>query len=189
MDDEQIWTLFFEGRIVPIEMLRGKGLANDRDYLLRKSTITNNYRMRIEEHKKRSVFPKVKQFKMILSLRAEENSIYFLIEHITEMVDSWDIYMFNPIGMRSGYKYYRGEKMIIYQISYCMSNKEVKNITKLIKSTTANGHDISNVHSLLYSLLVWLCSLLPCCSYNTISGILSFSHLCSIYIHFSFLSD
>lgn len=149
MDDEQIWTLFFEGRIVPIEMLRGKGLSNDRDYLLRKSTITNNYRLRIEEHKKRSVFPKVKQFKMILSLRAEEDSIYFLIEHITEMMDSWDIYMFNPIGMRSGYKYYRGEKMIIYQISYCMSTKEVKNITKLIKSTTANGHDISNVYKIV----------------------------------------
>ena len=65
------------------------------------------------------------------------------------MVDSWDIYMFNPIGMRSGYKYYRGEKMIIYQISYCMSNKEVKNITKLIKSTTANGHDISNVYKIV----------------------------------------
>ena len=90
-ESEQIWQLFFEGKLVPLEMTRGRGLANERDVLLRKSTITDNYRKRNQpeltrekehpgnEKEVKSVFPKDKQFKISLQLRLSNCAIYFLI--------------------------------------------------------------------------------------------------------------
>ena len=161
MDDERTWQLFYTGKLVPIEMLRGRGLANDRDFELRKKNITYQYRFKRKNENERgkeavkSHFPKEKRFKLNLANRMEKNTVYYLVDIIMSLLNSDDVYMFNPIGVRSGYKYYSGEKVIVYQVSECMSIKEVKNITKLIRSEIANGQNIRNVYKIVIVNRLW----------------------------------
>lgn len=61
-----------------------------------------------------------------------------------------DIYMYSPIpGI--GYRYYSGEKVIIYTEHEKMTTKQVHDFRKAIYSTTANGYPIDNCYKIVLS--------------------------------------
>ena len=63
------------------------------------------------------------------------NVIFGIINNI----DPENIYMYNILGKGSGYKYYLGEKVIIYQITSKSSIDEIKKIKKHLNETEIHG--------------------------------------------------
>ena len=63
------------------------------------------------------------------------NVIFGIINNI----DPENIYMFNVLGKESGYKYYLGEKVIIYQITSKSSIDEIKQIKNYLNETEVHG--------------------------------------------------
>ena len=51
-----------------------------------------------------------------------------------------DIYMYDPTGTGTGYKYYRGERIIVYQIGAYLSLNERSHVVKQLLKDSANGY-------------------------------------------------
>lgn len=78
-----------------------------------------------------------------LSKRAALN---YIVKAICNSVNPLDIYMWNPLGISAsvkndGYKWYSGQKVIVYQITKkCFS----RDLLDLIQQHTVNGYEISD---------------------------------------------
>lgn len=78
------------------------------------------------------------------------NFIYFM----NYFIPPHEIYMYNPIGGQSGYNYYCGQKVIVYQITPEMNELEKFTISKEIKKTTIKNYHIDNPILFVYKIIL-----------------------------------
>lgn len=137
------WTkeLLIEGRIVPDTVLRNfryKEYNEERE----KNVKMRYNKKKIKKENPNNVYPHDMRICIDISRIKKENRdecLNHVIFGIINNIDSENIYMFNVIGKGSGYKYYLGEKVIIYQITSKSSIDEIKKIKKHLNITEIHG--------------------------------------------------
>ena len=77
-----------------------------------------------------------------------------IIEMINYYCDSVDIYKYSPV-IGSGYRYYTGEKVILYVIDEKMSINSIKKISKAARQKKANGYNIERCWKVIITLQKW----------------------------------
>lgn len=133
--------LLIEGRIVPDILLRNysyKELKEERE----RNVKMRYEKKRIKKENMNNLYPRDMKICIDLSrIKKEkrEQSLTDVIFSIINDIDSENIYMYNVIGKGSGYKYYLGEKVIIYQITNKNSIDEIKQINKPLNATEIHG--------------------------------------------------
>lgn len=87
-------------------------------------------------------------------IETKEKSLNDIICSINYLIPAHNIYMYNPIGCHSGYNYYCGQKVIVYQITDEMTDLEKVNITKEIKRTTIKDYNINDPLYYVYKIII-----------------------------------
>lgn len=64
-----------------------------------------------------------------------------IIHYIVTMINPRDIYMYNVAGKGTGYKYYLGEKVIVYQLVSVSTTNEKKKFRTNLEKEEINGHN------------------------------------------------
>ena len=136
-----IKKLLIEGRIVPDTLLRNyshKELKEERE-----RNVKMRYdKKRIKKENMNNLYPRDMKICIDLSrIKKEkrEQCLTNVIFGIINDIDPENIYMYNIIGKGSGYKYYLGEKVIIYQITNKSSIDEIKQIKNPLNETKVHG--------------------------------------------------
>lgn len=102
---------------------------------------------RFKEEKKvkqQSLFPKDKE--MIIRC-PKSRELTKILEVLVTVIDPEEIYSYDPLINGSGYKYYKGEKVIVYQINRYMNQKTKKRMVDQIEKK-----EIKNVNNILYRI-------------------------------------
>lgn len=73
-------------------------------------------------------------------MKCKTTSIERIIKMMIMAVDEESIYMYDPDGKGTGYKYYKGEKIIVYQIGPFLTRNERFRIEGQIRRTEYNGY-------------------------------------------------
>lgn len=137
------WTkeLLINGRIVPETILRNFKYKEFKEE--RERNVKMRYdKKRIKKENINNMYPRDMQICIDLSrIKKEkrEQSLTEVIFGIINDIDPENIYMYNVLGKGSGYKYYLGEKVIIYQITNKNSIEEIKEIKKSLNATEIHG--------------------------------------------------
>ena len=76
----------------------------------------------------------------ISRMKCKTTSIERIIKMMIMAVDEESIYMYDPDGKGTGYKYYKGEKIIVYQIGPFLTRNERFRIEGQIRRTEYNGY-------------------------------------------------
>ena len=76
----------------------------------------------------------------ISRMRCKTISIENIIKLMINFVDEESIYMYDPDGKGTGYRYYKGEKIIVYQIGPFLTRNERFRMESQIKRTEFNGY-------------------------------------------------
>ena len=133
--------LLIKGRIVPDTILRSfkyKEFKEEREQIVK---IRYN-KKKIKKENSNNVYPHDMKICIDLSRIKKENrdiGLTNVIFGIINNIDPENIYMFNVLGKESGYKYYLGEKVIIYQITNKSSIDEIKQIKNYLNETEVHG--------------------------------------------------
>ena len=112
-----------------------------------KKTIRENVKKRFKVGKKVkriSIYPK--DLEIIIKCKTAKQTTN-IIEIITTMIDPEEVYMYDPLINGSGYKYYKGEKMIVYQINKYINQKTKKRIENQI-----NKDKIMNLNRMIFNI-------------------------------------
>ena len=91
------------------------------------------------------IMPVHRNFKLRISAqKCRSSKIVQIIEWmlVGAQLDADDIYMYNPTGTGTGYKYYRGERIIVYQVGPYLSRNERFQIEKQILCDKPNGYSL-----------------------------------------------
>lgn len=94
--------------------------------------------------RRESVYPKDRE--MIIKCKTY-NQLSKVIQVLTILIEPEEIYMYDPLMNGSGYKYYKGEKVIVYQIDKWMNQKTKKRVVEQIEKK-----EIKNVNNILYRI-------------------------------------
>lgn len=136
-----IKELLIEGRIVPETILRSIKYKEFKE--IREENVKNRYdKKRIKKENINNMYPRDMKICIDLSrIKKEKREEYLtqVINGIINDIDPENIYMYNIIGKGSGYKYYLGEKVIIYQITNKNSIEEIKQIKNSLNATEIHG--------------------------------------------------
>lgn len=107
--------------------------------------------------------------RLIIDFHEYERPIFGIIS-IIEMInwynEPYEIYQYSGIE-NTGYRYYSGEKIILYIISPRMKKSSIKKISKAAKMTKVNGYNIEKCYKVIITLKKWK----GCKGWNTIKGI------------------
>ena len=76
----------------------------------------------------------------ISRMKCKTTSIERIIKMMIMAVDEESIYMYDPDGKGTGYRYYKGEKIIVYQIGPFLTRNERFRIEGQIRRTEYNGY-------------------------------------------------
>ena len=76
----------------------------------------------------------------ISRMKCKTTSIENIIKLMLTFVDEESIYMYDPDGKGTGYRYYKGEKIIVYQIGPFLTRNERFRMESQIKRTEFNGY-------------------------------------------------
>lgn len=134
-------SLFVNGRIVPDTVLRSYSNKEMKEEREEKVKMRYN-KKEIKKENPSNVYPHDMKICIDLSrIKKEnrENCLNHVIFGIINNIDSENIYMFNVLGKGSGYRYYLGEKVIIYQITSKSSIDEIKKIKNHLNVTEIHG--------------------------------------------------
>lgn len=99
---------------------------------------------REKQVRRESVYPKDKE--MVIKCKTY-NQLSKVIQVLTVLIEPEEIYMYDPLMNGSGYKYYKGERVIVYQIDKWMNQKTKKRIVDQIEKK-----EIKNVNNILYRI-------------------------------------
>lgn len=91
-----------------------------------------------------SLFPKDKQILLKVNNYCVLNRV---IQVITSMIEPNEIYMFDPTCTGTGYKYYKGENVIVYQVDKYMSRWDKNRLNEQIEKGV-----VKNVSGMLYDI-------------------------------------
>lgn len=144
-NERYLWLieLFKNGDIIPMKYLKSEKVNKEvKDE--RKEIIRMRFKKGIEREENlpyKEIYPMNKRLQIDLSKR-EGVGLIGIIKSIIKVINLKNIYMFDPTGDGSGYKYYRGEKVIIYQITKEMTINQIKKIDKQINKFYINGYDL-----------------------------------------------
>lgn len=136
-----IKNLLVEGRIVPDTVLRhynSKVLREERELKVK----MRYNKKEIKAENPNNVYPHDMRICIDISRIKKENRdecLNHVIFGIINNIDPENIYMFNVLGKGSGYRYYLGEKVIIYQITSKSSIDEIKKIKNHLNVTEIHG--------------------------------------------------
>lgn len=87
-------------------------------------------------------------------LKKPMRGLISIIEMINYYCNSIDIYKYSPV-IGSGYRYYTGERVIIYVIDEKMSINSIKKISKAARQKKANGYNIERCWKVIITLQKW----------------------------------
>lgn len=99
---------------------------------------------REKQVRRESVYPKDKE--MVIKCKTY-NQLSKVIQVLTVLIEPEEIYMYDPLMNGSGYKYYKGERVIVYQIDKWMNQKTKKRVVDQIEKK-----EIKNVNNILYRI-------------------------------------
>lgn len=104
----------------------------------------------------KEMYPIERRILIDLSKRQKQirGDLEWCLSLILMMVDSNEIYMYNPTGEGSGYKYYRGEKLVVYQITELMTPRERQRTIEQIKKTCLNKIDTTVKANKVYKVVI-----------------------------------
>ena len=113
-----------------------------------------NIKKRFKEDKKvkqQSLFPKDIEIVIRCPVRKQLTEV---LNTLKTVIDPEEIYSYDPLINGSGYKYYKGEKVIVYQINKYMNQKTKKRIEEQISKTKIMNlnrikFDISNIYKII----------------------------------------
>lgn len=133
--------LLIEGRIVPDTIIRSFRYKEFKEQ--REENVKKRYdKKRIKKENINNMYPRDMKICIDLSrIKKEKRDIGLtnVIFGIINDIDPKNIYMYNVLGKGSGYKYYLGEKVIIYQITNKNSIDEIKQIKNSLNATEIHG--------------------------------------------------
>ena len=136
-----IKNLIKEGRIVPDSIIRSFKYKEFKE--IREKNVKNRYdKKQIKKENPNNIYPRDMKICIDLSRIKKENRDKGLINVIFGIINNIDpenIYMYNILGKESRYKYYLGEKVIIYQITNKNSIEEIKQIKNSLNATEIHG--------------------------------------------------
>lgn len=136
-----IKSLLINGRIIPDTILRSSSYKELKEE--REQNVKLRYnKKKIKKENPSNVYPHDMKICIDLSQinkEKKDTGLTHIIFGIINSIDSEDIYMFNVIGKGSGFRYYLGEKVIIYQITSKSSKDEIKKIKKHLNETEVHG--------------------------------------------------
>lgn len=142
LEAEYGWTtsMLLKGQIYPMatlrtlhEEIRFERLKAIKERYQRTRTITGG------------IMPVHRNFKIrITAQKCRISKIVRIIKWmiVGALLDADDIYMYNPTGTGSGYKYYHGERIIVYQVGPYLSRNERFQIEKQILCDSPNGYSL-----------------------------------------------
>ena len=136
-----IKNLLIEGRIVPDSIIRSIKYKEFKEK--REENVKIRYNKKeIKKENPNNVYPHDMKICIDLSRIKKENRdecLNHVIFGIINNIDPENIYMYNVLGKGSGYKYYLGEKVIIYQITNKSSIDEIKKIKNHLNEMEIHG--------------------------------------------------
>lgn len=101
--------------------------------------------------KQRSIFPKDMEIVIRCPVSRQLTKV---LDTLMTIIDPEEIYSYDPLINGSGYKYYKGEKVIVYQINRYMNQKTKKRMENQISKTKVMNlnrmiFNISNVYKII----------------------------------------
>lgn len=136
-----IKNLLINGRLIPDTLLRNSSYKELKEE--REQNVKLRYnKKKIKKENSNNIYPHDMKICIDLSQINKEKKdigLTHVIFSLINSIDSEDIYMFNVIGKGSGFKYYLGEKVIVYQITSKSSIDEIKKMKKHLNETEVHG--------------------------------------------------
>ncbi len=137
--------------------IREKYLKERRESIKKRYKIMKRIRSVVKKYgpMRRVFVPGVKR--LVIDYHGYKNPMEGLISSIMVMNwynESYEIYQYSPIS-GTGYKYYSGEKIIIYLIDEKMTDYQIKQISKAANQKKANGYDIEKCWKVIITLKKW----------------------------------
>lgn len=110
---------------------------------------------KISVPEKKPRYPIEHRIQIDLSKRGERKreDLEHCLSLILLSVNGDDVYMYNPTGHGTGYKYYRGERVIVYQVTELMTPRELQRMPKYIAETELCGKDVSKKPNKVYKVV------------------------------------
>lgn len=73
--------------------------------------------------------------KMVINISGKGSTrmMHVIVKYINYMLGPTNIYMYNPIGKGSGYRYYAGERCVVYQVGKNETRQTMNALRKTIK--------------------------------------------------------
>lgn len=131
-----IMEIYWKGGIFPLKMIKraSKEMREDRTEAVKK-------RFERATEMEKGVFPVIQYIIFDISrMKCKTTSIERIIKMMIIFVDEESIYMYNPDGRGTGYRYYKGEKIIVYQIGPFLTRNERFRMEGQIRRTEFNGY-------------------------------------------------
>lgn len=131
-----IMEIYWKGGIFPLKMIRRGSEEMRKD---RTEAVKKRFKRATETEK--GVFPVNHSIVFDISrMKHKTTSVERIIKMMIIFVDEESIYMYDPDGRGTGYKYYKGEKIMVYQIGPFLTRNERFRIERQIRRTEFNGY-------------------------------------------------
>ena len=131
-----IMEIYWKGGIFPLKAIK-RFQEDERQY----RTLAVKERFKRVTNIEKGVFPVNPCIIFDISrMRSKTMSIERIIKFMIIFVDEESIYMYNPDGKGTGYRYYKGEKIIVYQIGSFLTRNERCKMEGQIRRTEFNGY-------------------------------------------------
>lgn len=130
-----LMEIFYKGGIFPMKVLRR---FDEETKETRIKAVKARYKIKGDIEK--GIFPV--NHNIVINISQMPHKLFSterLIEWMIKFVDEESIYMYDPDGEGTGYKYYKGEKLIVYQIGPFLTRNEKFRIENQIRRTNING--------------------------------------------------
>ena len=125
--------LWRKGQLVPLSYVKSKKIQEDCKGERKEGVYHMIYNKKLPLDKM-SFYPKEKKILIDLSEQRKSSGIRLAIQVIVELIPPEEIYMYDPIGTNQGYKWYKGQPVIVYQILPGMLPEERMKVRKEVNS-------------------------------------------------------
>lgn len=131
-----IMEIYWRGGIFPLKIIRR---FNEEERRCRTESVKERFKRLTKTEK--GLFPVNRCIIFDISgMKCKTVSTENIIKMMTALVDEESIYMYDPDGKGTGYRYYKGEKIIVYQIGPFLTRSEKFKIEGQIRRTEFNGY-------------------------------------------------
>lgn len=131
-----IMEIYWKGGIFPLKVIKRFGKEERKD---RTESVKNRFKRATNIEK--GIFPVNPCIIFDISrMKCKTTSIERIIKMMIMAVDEESIYMYDPDGKGTGYRYYKGEKIIVYQIGPFLTRNERFRMENQIRRMEFNGY-------------------------------------------------